>query len=110
VNCTFVESAQAVSIEPSAAAQFYRIGQEAVTNALKHGQPRKIQISLQALPGRTELCISDDGRGFTQGQNQSHGLGLQAMKYRADTLGAELKIESHPGRGTSITCALVKKV
>jgi signal transduction histidine kinase len=77
---------------------------------LKHGQARKIQISLQALPGRTELCISDDGRGFTPGHNNSHGLGLHAMKYRADTIGAELKIDSHPDRGTSITCALVKKV
>jgi signal transduction histidine kinase len=76
---------------------------------LKHGRASKIRISLDTSRQRTELRVSDNGRGFNQPLSNGHGLGLHAMKYRADVIGAELRIESETGKGTSITCTVQKK-
>lgn len=110
VNCEFQESATRAKCDPQTAAQLYRIGQEAVANALKHGEATKIQIALEANPRRTELRVSDNGKGFSQTVANGYGLGLHAMRYRADVIGAELRIESQTGQGTRITCTLGKQV
>jgi PAS domain S-box-containing protein len=109
VDCEFEEPANGDSCDPETAAQLYRIAQEAVNNALKHGQAGKIVIALEANRDRTELHVSDNGKGFSQSSAIGQGLGLHAMKYRADVIGAELRIESHQGKGTRITCTLRKK-
>jgi PAS domain S-box-containing protein len=109
VNCEFEESATRAICDPQTAAQLYRIGQEAVTNALKHGEATKIQIALEANPKRTELRVSDNGKGFSQNGAKGYGLGLHAMRYRADLIGAELRIDSQAGRGTRISCTLRKQ-
>jgi PAS domain S-box-containing protein len=108
VNCEFEEPANDSSCDADASAQLYRIGQEAVTNALKHGRASKILISLATSGHRTELRVSDNGRGFSPSLSNGHGLGLHAMKYRADVIGAELRIESETGKGTCITCTVQK--
>jgi PAS domain S-box-containing protein len=106
IKCEFEEPANDVSCGPDAAGQLYRIGQEAVTNALKHGHASEIRISLDAGRDRTELRVSDNGKGFAVPMTNGQGLGLHAMKYRADVIGAELRIESQVGKGTRITCTL----
>jgi signal transduction histidine kinase len=53
--------------------------------------------------------VSDNGQGFPQLPSNGHGLGMHAMKYRADVIGAELHIASEAGKGTSITCTVRKK-
>ncbi len=108
VKCEFEEPANGVSCGPEAAEQLYRIGQEAVTNALKHSEASEIRIALEANRNRTELRVSDNGKGFLLPMTNGHGLGLHAMKYRADVIGAELRIESQTGKGTHITCTLHK--
>ena len=108
MKCEFEEPANDVSCGSKAAEQLYRIGQEAVTNALKHGQAGEIRISLEAGRDRTELRVSDNGKGFAPPMANGQGLGLHAMKYRADVIGAELRIESQLGKGTRITCTLHK--
>jgi PAS domain S-box-containing protein len=108
VNCEFTESAARTVCEPKTAAQLYRIGQEAVTNALKHGQASKIQIALESSQKGTELRVSDNGKGFSKTVSNGYGLGLHAMKYRADLIGAELQIDSQIAQGTRITCTLRK--
>jgi signal transduction histidine kinase len=80
-----------------------------VTNALKHSRATKIRISLQSNRERTELTVSDNGQGFPPSPANGHGLGMHAMKYRADVIGAELHIQSGPGKGASITCMVRKK-
>lgn len=107
VECTF-EAAPETSIPDShVAAQLYRIGQEAVTNVLKHSGARHIHISLKVTPALTELQVQDNGHGFAPAQlNGKAGLGLRAMKHRADVIGAAIQIDSAPGQGTRITCAL----
>jgi PAS domain S-box-containing protein len=106
VKCEFEEPADNISCDPEASAQLYRIGQEAVTNALKHSQASEILIALEANRSKTELRVRDNGKGFELPKTNGHGLGLHAMKYRADVIGAELRIESQAGKGTSITCTL----
>jgi PAS domain S-box-containing protein len=106
VNCEFEETVTGAACEPETGAQLYRIGQEAVTNALKHGRANKIQIAMEITPQRAELRVSDDGKGFSHAAPNGAGLGMHAMKYRADLIGAELKIDSQEGNGTRVTCTL----
>lgn len=109
VECEFRDRSETRVEDPHVAAQFYRIGQEAVTNALKHSGARTILISLHATPQRTELEVADDGRGFVPASlNGIGGLGLRAMQYRADVIGAAIRIDSAPGKGTRITCTIEK--
>ena len=110
VNCQFEDLSEIQIGDPHIAAQLYRIAQESVTNALKHGAAREIRISLKTTPALTELRVSDDGRGFLpQDLNGEAGLGLRAMRHRADVMNAAIEIDSAPGKGTQITCTLRKQ-
>ena len=109
MECEFDEPQNDSACDPDTAAQLYRIGQEAVSNALKHGHATKIRISLQATRDQTELRVSDNGQGFTGSPSNGHGLGMHAMKFRADVIGAELHIQSEAGKGTWVTCTVRKK-
>ena len=109
VQCEFQEPENDVACDSGTAAQLYRIGQEAVTNALKHSRATKIQISLETSRDRTQLRVRDNGQGFSPSSSNGQGLGMHAMKFRADVIGAELHIESEAGTGTSITCTVRKK-
>jgi signal transduction histidine kinase len=82
---------------------FYRIAQEALSNALKHSRARRIGVELAARDGRVTLVIEDDGTGFdpADGQLRSTKLGITSMEERAHALGGELRIESREG-GTRI--------
>jgi signal transduction histidine kinase len=82
-----------------------RIAQEAVTNALKHGAASRIDVEVDFAPEKLTLTVRDNGRGFDSAQPpaaSSGHFGLFGMKERAIKLGAELRVESQPGRGTSI--------
>ena len=80
-----------------------RIGQEAVANAVKHGQAGQIFIELRYTPESVCLSVSDDGQGFAADQASPTGhFGLLDMRERAQSMGSQLKVESKPGRGTRI--------
>jgi PAS domain S-box-containing protein len=81
----------------------YRIAQEAVNNALKSGKAKKIVITLERQRGKLILSIVDDGKGFST-RRPRKGLGLHLMKYRANSIGAKLTVESADGHGARITC------
>ena len=85
------------------ATNVYRIAQEAVANAIKHGRARAILIRLAAHNGRTTLQVRDDGRGFRVKSRQS-GMGLHTMRYRASMIGGSLEIRRDGVRGTLVTC------
>jgi len=89
------------------AGYLFRIAQEAVNNAVKHSRAKRIIVSLVRRKGALVLTVSDNGCGFvTAGVS---GLGLQVMRHRADTIGAELTVETFPARGTTIRCRLPMK-
>jgi signal transduction histidine kinase len=81
-----------------------RIGQEAVANAVKHGQARHITIELQYAAESVRLFVKDDGCGFAPEEALSTGhYGLLDMRERAQSIGCHLEIESASGRGTRLT-------
>jgi len=82
-----------------------RIAQEAVTNVLKHAGAKRIGIKLHTEARKIYLRIKDDGRGFDQdGVFATLGghFGLIGMRERAERLGGELRLASHPGEGTEV--------
>jgi PAS domain S-box-containing protein len=93
----------------SVATHLYRIAQEAVTNAVRHGSAKKIVISLMESEGKCILTITDDGRGFLEPYSKSPGTGLQIMKYRAAAIGASLAVRCAGGRGICVSCRFSKR-
>ena len=84
----------------------YRIAQEAVNNAVKHGRARKITTTLSSGNRQLRLRIKDDGIGFPYEMPEEHGMGVQIMHYRARIIGATLEIWRDPAGGTVVTCSL----
>lgn len=84
----------------------FRIAQEAANNALRHGQPEKIILTLQkAGDDECLLKVEDDGVGLARSRRKKpQGIGLQVMEYRANLIGGSLSIESSPRGGVSVTC------
>jgi signal transduction histidine kinase len=86
-----------------------RIGQEALTNALKHAKPERIEIQLDYGDAALVLRVRDFGRGFdpgsAQGPEQGH-FGLSGMAERAQRIGGTLAVTSNPGSGTTIEATL----
>ncbi|WP_446743251.1 histidine kinase [Silvibacterium acidisoli] len=80
---------------------FFRIGQEAIANAIQHGSPRKVSIQLDCSRHELSMCILDDGKGFDTGR-ENHGFGLGGMNKRAIAVSATLNIHSEPGAGTRV--------
>jgi signal transduction histidine kinase len=86
------------------ATHLYRIAQEAVSNAVKHGQAQHVVLGLTAGQDSTRLTIHDDGIGFQKGASKLTGMGIRSMHYRASMIGASLAIHSHVGSGTTVVC------
>ena len=91
------------------ATHLYRIAQEAVTNALKHGVPRRLRISLEHDKDRLVLSVRDDGQGISPAALQTEGMGLKTMRFRAALIGATLSIAPVKNKGTLVICRLVEK-
>jgi signal transduction histidine kinase len=85
------------------ASHLYRITQEALTNASRHGHASLVDISLIAKEDGFTLCITDNGVGFARSAPSGSGMGLKIMKYRADMIGAKFEITAKQPRGTVIT-------
>jgi signal transduction histidine kinase len=108
VNCRF-KSDEPVRVEDySAATHLYRIAQEAVTNAVKHGKAANIEIRLDERDGKIVLSVTDDGRGLGHLSPDNYGMGLHIMQYRAKQISADLRIDSRPGGGVAVVCELPK--
>ena len=87
------------------AVHLYRIAQEAVTNAIKHGRARKIEIRLAHADKRGILTIENDGRDFPKEfEKRGTGMGLQIMDHRVDLIGGELTVHKGSKGGAVVTC------
>lgn len=82
---------------------FYRIAQESLANVARHASASRVNLALSYEPTTVRLAIVDDGQGFDTTCIPPTSLGLGIMRERAATIGAELEIQSAPGRGTCIT-------
>ncbi|HLY08889.1 MAG TPA: GAF domain-containing sensor histidine kinase [Planctomycetota bacterium] len=88
------------------ALHLFRIAQEAVTNAVKHGRPKWVTITLEGQSEGILLSIRDDGVGPAGRGPVNQGSGLRIMKYRASTIGATLTVQAADGGGMLVTCTL----
>ena len=104
VPCTAECPGSVPITDPATATHLYRIAREAVHNAVKHARPSRILIRLEATADGLRLGVEDDGRGIPEGQSLGSGMGFGMMRYRANMLGGELKIQRAPCGGTIVTC------
>jgi len=96
-------AAPAVALPKESALILYRIAQEALRNAEKHGGTNRAQIAVAQRNGAIVMTVSDQGRGFeTTQQDRARGLGLISMAERARYAGGRLDIESRAGGGTVV--------
>jgi signal transduction histidine kinase len=77
-----------------------------VTNAIKHGRAKFINISLEKNDEATTLMVTDDGVGLPEQSAGGDGMGLRIMAYRASMMGAAFAIERLPESGTRVICRL----
>lgn len=83
---------------------FLRIGQEAVSNAIKHARARIIRIELRYLPNELRLMVRDDGDGFRPQPETSPGhFGLLDMRERTEKMGGQFTLHSVEGQGSCVT-------
>jgi len=80
----------------------YRIAQESIANALRHGHPTTLDVNLEYAPSSVCLSVVDNGLGFDTKTAQSHGFGLAGMRERVRTLRGDFSVSSAPGSGTQI--------
>ena len=88
------------------ASHLFRIAQEAVSNALRHGHPQNIRIALRGTNDTLALSVQDDGTGIAGGPEAANGLGTRLMRYRAGTIGGTLAIVPAFGGGTVVRCTV----
>ncbi|HVU36040.1 MAG TPA: PAS domain-containing protein [Opitutaceae bacterium] len=107
VRCEFVCPSPVRVKDNETAVHLYRIAQEAIGNALKHSGASRIQVSIAERAGVVVLTVTDDGKGIARTSgDDARGVGLQVMRHRAATIGADLAIDSKRGRGVTVTCTV----
>jgi signal transduction histidine kinase len=90
-------------LPPDVADHLLRMGQEALTNALRHAQASEVWVELTFAGEELRLCVTDDGRGFArETPARKGGFGLTGMQERAGLIGAQLSVDSQPGSGTRV--------
>lgn len=118
IRCTFEERGSSTSVDTTTAMHLYRIAQEAVSNAVRHGKASEVNLLLDAGTKYLRLRIRDNGVGFTdvdlaappEALEELRGMGVRIMHYRARIIGATLEIQGVAGVGTTITCTLRKEI
>ena len=106
ISCSFVCPCPAPNLENTPAIHLFRIAQEAISNALKHGHANTVVIALDTGDGACSLRVSDDGFGFIPTITERKGMGLSIMRYRARTIGGTLEIHPNSPTGTVIACTI----
>jgi signal transduction histidine kinase len=109
IHCTFECHRPVAIADNQTAMHLYRMSQEAVTNAVKHGKPKNIIIRLGVEGDLATLRVIDDGTGFAPSAENVSGTGLRIMRYRADLIGAQLDITPARPHGTVVTCSVAQR-
>ncbi|UCG58574.1 MAG: PAS domain-containing protein [Phycisphaerales bacterium] len=109
VSCTF-QCDKAVSVNGgSVAINLYRIAQEAITNAVKHGKAKNIRIELVSKDNGLRLTVENDGSEFPAGETRGGGMGLKIMRCRAEIVDGSFDIRKGTGEGSIVTCVFPNK-
>jgi two-component system sensor kinase FixL len=109
VDCRLECRAPVLIHRHTAANHLYRIAQEAVNNAMKHGKPTRIRLKLAATRQRLLLGVWDNGVGIRARKHPGRGMGLHVMQYRADAIRGSLIVQKHPHGGTEVACTVKRQ-
>jgi two-component system CheB/CheR fusion protein len=104
VRCRFLGPPDLIFENSIAANHLFRIAQEAVSNAVRHGGCSRIEIEVTEPESDVVLRIADDGTGFDAASISGEGLGLHTMQYRARALGGSLVVRPRNSGGTEVIC------
>jgi signal transduction histidine kinase len=104
IESCFLVTGERFRLPPVTENNLLRIGQEAIANAVKHSAAAHIEVALDFSPDEITLRVKDDGRGFDVKIDPPDGshFGLVGLRERAQELGADLHLQSWPGRGTEV--------
>jgi signal transduction histidine kinase len=108
ISCSFIYVGPVQIRDDARAVHLFRIAQEALSNATKHGHAKAVVIALEACDGALSLRVSDDGMGFDPTCSERKGMGLNIMRYRARMLAGTLEIQSNSPAGTTVTCTIAR--
>ncbi|MBV9775318.1 MAG: sensor histidine kinase [Gemmatimonadetes bacterium] len=99
-----VEARVDAPVSPRVASVVYRVAQEALANALRHGRPGEVKVRLSVDGAEAVLVVADDGAGFDvrEAESRRSGMGLFVMRERLVLVDGDLTIESRPGKGTVV--------
>jgi len=106
IDCRFRGQTPVPIHDSAAQIHLYRIAQEAVRNALKHGKARQIAIGLKTGEEKIVLSVRDNGAGLPLKLSKSKGLGLRIMDHRARLLGGSLLVRKSQQGGTAVLCSI----
>lgn len=87
---------------PEQIVQVYRICQEAISNAVRHGTAKTIRIVVTTVGTSLQLSIEDDGKGFPASSSRPEGIGMHVMQYRARVLGGSIKFKNLTPQGAAV--------
>jgi signal transduction histidine kinase len=110
VQCVFECDPPVFINDTAVATHLYRIAQEAVSNAIRHGKAKRIGINLAERQGVVTLTIEDDGCGLPENWNRGNGLGTRIMEHRATMIGGTVFVEPNPTGGTLVKCAFPARI
>lgn len=105
VDCTFACNGEVPDLPQNTCVQLYKIAQEAVSNAIKHGRAKHVAITLQSQPHTLLMNIRNDGVPFSEPAGAKDRMGLKIMNYRASTIGGSMTWKPERN-GTLVTCAV----
>ncbi|MES2570191.1 MAG: ATP-binding protein [Verrucomicrobiota bacterium] len=106
IDCKVIQSGPEPHIEKSAEIHIYRIVQESISNAIRHGHAQCIVIETRATAGLHVFSVTDNGQGFEKSSAVSSGMGLHLMDYRARLIHAQLQVKTVGRGGCQVTCIL----
>ena len=106
VDCRFHCPKPVLNCDEVLSVHLYRIAQEALANAIKHGEAKRVDIRLMLDEKRLMLAIADNGFGIPAKPRARSGMGLHVMQYRANVVGGTLMVGRNRLGGTSVICAI----
>jgi len=104
MTVSFFDSKQIRIEDSESAMHVYRIVQEALNNAARHGKATRVTIILSEDRDAVNVVIADDGIGIESSKRRGNGVGLYSMRYRARALGGHIEFDSKANEGTTVTC------
>ncbi len=109
ISCFFECAGEILIDDNVAATHVYRIVQEALSNAIKHGRADRITVVLKAEGHNCVVSVRDNGCGIGKAVNHGKGLGLNIMQYRASVIGGTLELRNSESGGAVVTCSFQNK-